>query len=152
MTGGLVLGGSSSSFMAKHAVVSEEERLRLEKEKIERDYQELRRKAIIQVSSAFYDERARQVQRLLRGELNAMNMRHIRDLIQADMGAAISELAPKAQFNRFVRTIHHPAVLGMEALHIESICEPPPNPMSIQEARSFIKGVAAKWLERKAGL
>jgi hypothetical protein len=110
------------------------------------------RKAIILVASAFRDERALQVQRLLRGELNTMYMRHIYELILDDMDGAITELTTNSQLTRFKRSIHHPQAVGVQALHIVTNDDPPPNPMSMDEARVYIQSVAAKWLEFKAGV
>ena len=132
--------------------LSEDERKRLEEEHQEREYQQLRRKAILRVVPAFRDDRALQVQRLLQGDLTPQTMGHIADLIQDDIGGAMRDLISGNQLTRFYRSINHPDVFGEHARHIVSNVEPPPNPMSLGEARQFIRDLATRWLERKAGL
>jgi len=134
------------------AEVSEDERRHLEEEQREREYQQLRHKALSRIVSAFRDERALQVQRLLQGELTPHTMGHIADLIQDDIGSAMRDLVPDKQLSRFYRSINHPDVFGEQARHIVSNVEPPPNPMSLEEARNFVRGLANHWMDRKAGL
>jgi hypothetical protein len=141
------------------SIVSDEERKRLEEEprRLEEDrreqaYQKLRRKGVSRVVSAFHDRSALQVQKFLAGQLTPLNMGHIADLIESDMGGAMRELASARQMTRFSRSINHPHVFGEEARHIVSANEPPPDPMSLDEAREFIRSLASRWLERKAGL
>jgi hypothetical protein len=132
--------------------ISENDRKRLEEQQRERDYQQLRRKAISHVVSAFRDNRALQVQRLLQGELTPQTMGHIADLIQEDIGSAIKDLISGHQVTRFYRSINHPDVFGEQARHIVSHVEPPSDSMSLSEARQFIRKLATRWMERKAGL
>ncbi len=79
-------------------------------------------------------------------------MWHIAELIQADMGSAMKDLVSRNQMERFGRSINHPEVFGDESRHIISQQEPPPKPMRMDEARVFIRDLAARWLESKAGL
>ncbi len=130
----------------------EAERQRIEDEEKELPYQKKRRKAISRFVSAFLDKRALLVQRLLQKDLTPLTMGHIANLIQADMGSAIKDLVPKNQLTRFHRSINHPDVFKEQARHIVSEQDPPPNPMSWDEAREFTRDLAARWLEKKAGL
>jgi hypothetical protein len=132
--------------------LSEAERKRIEEAEKEAAYQKKRRKAISRFVSAFIDERALQVQRLLQGDLNPQTMGHIADLIQDDIGGAMRDLVASHQLTRFYRSINHPDVFGEQARHIISKEEPPPKPMNIHEARKFIHGLVELYLEKKAGL
>ena len=131
---------------------SEDERKRLEEEQKEREYQHLSRKAISRIVSAFRDDRAVQVQRILHGELTPQTMSHIAELIQDDIGNVIRNLISDNQWTRFKRSISHPDVFGVQSRHIVSNDEPPPNPMSFGEAREFIRTLANRWMDIKAGL
>ena len=130
-------------------VPSEEERKRIEEEKRELTYEEKRRKVTIYFVSALNFESALQVQRLLHLELTPMRMWHILEIIQDDMGVAIKDLASKNQLSRFERSVNHPKVHGEQARHIISRQQPPPKPMNLEEARAFVCGLAALWLEKK---
>ena len=79
-------------------------------------------------------------------------MGHIADLIQDDTESEMKNLVSDIQLIRFNRFINHPDVFGEQARHIISKVEPPPNPMSLEEARTFIRALADRWMERKAGL
>jgi hypothetical protein len=132
--------------------LSEAERARLEQLAAEREFQRLRRKAISRVGSALRDERAIKVQKLLQGEPNPLALGHAVDLIEDDLGGAISKLASANQLTRFYRSINHQDVFGEEARHITSPDEPPPDPMTIGEARTFANEIAKRWMDEKAGL
>jgi hypothetical protein len=134
------------------AHLSEKERKRLESERREQEYQHLRAKAVSWIVAAFNDDRALTVQRLLQGDLTPQPLGHIADLIQDDLGGSVTQLASKSQWSRFYRSINHPDVFGEQARHIVSSVDPPPHPMSLDEARAFIRGLAANWLSLKAGL
>lgn len=133
------------------AHISEEERKRLEAERREQEYQQLRAKAVSRIVAAVNDDRALTVQRLLHADLKPQQLGHIADLIKDDLGD-LTKLASKSQWSRFYRSINHPDVFGKEARHIVSSQDPPPKPMGLDEARAFIRGLADKWLSLKAGL
>jgi hypothetical protein len=141
----------SVSVLSRQAL-SEEELKQIEEERKEGEYQQLSRRAISRLVSAFTDSKALQVQRLLNGDLTPQTLGHLADLIQDDLGNGIASLASSNQWSRFFRSINHPAVFGEQARHIVSSEEPPPNPMRLSEAQHFIRQVANAWLERKAGL
>jgi hypothetical protein len=48
--------------------------------------------------------------------------------------------------SRFRRSANHQDVAGRDARHARLNTEPPPNPMSLPEARTFIRGVVRQWL------
>lgn len=132
--------------------LSDADRERIENEQKEQAYLSKRRKATALFVSAVIDESALRVQRLLRNELTTQSMWHIFELIQDDMGGAMRDLVPHNQQTRFERSINHPLAFGQQARHVISKVEPPPNPMSLDEARAFVQGLAARWLEIKASL
>jgi hypothetical protein len=145
------IGHVASLTAAPSAHLSEEERQRLVVQRQEQEYQHLRATAVSRIIPAVADDRALTVQRLLHGELTPQPLGHIADLIQDDFGALVTQLAPTNQWKRFYRSINHPTVFGEKARHIVSKVEPPPDPMTLDEARSFIRIVASRWLKSKAG-
>jgi hypothetical protein len=52
----------------------------------------------------------------------------------------------KVEFNRFADAVHNPAVSGLLARHAYQSKPKTPNPMSMGEARSFVVGLAMRWL------
>ena len=152
-SGAFAFCGASSSLVVERGVsLSEAERKQIEEQEKQLAYQKIRRKAIACVVSAFRDGHALQVQRLLQSELTPQTMGHIADLIQDDIGGAMRDLISSNQLTRFYRSINHPDVFGEHARHIVSKKEPPPKPMSLDEARDFIRDLATGYLEKKAGL
>ena len=130
---------------------SEADRKREEAEEKERAYQKGRRKATSHFFSAFKDERALQVQRLVQGDLKPHAMWHIFELIRADIGSEMKDLVPVAQQKRFRGTVNSP-VIGEGARHLVAKGSPPSNPMSLEEARNFTRTLTKRYLEKKAGL
>lgn len=131
--------------------VSETERAGLEEERREREHQRVTRKAIARVVSAARNPNAREVQRILRGELTPHTMWHIVELIEAD-GAIKALGISRNQLGRLTGSINHPDVYGKDARHRVREHEPPPIPMELEEARAFIHDVANRWFERIAGI
>ena len=156
----VALRATSLSFASAHATLtvgrgpslSDADRKRIEEEQKELEYLNKRRKATTRFVSAFVDERALRVQRLLRNELTTQSMWHIFELIEDDMGGAMKDLVSHNRQTRFERSINHPLAFGQQARHVISKVEPPPKPMSLDEARSFVEDLAARWLEIKASL
>lgn len=152
-SGHIRLTGNAVTLKVEPAVqLSEDERRCLEGEQREQEYKQLRRMAFSRIVSAFRDDRALQVQRLLRGDLTPQTMGHIADVIKDDMGNGITDLASADQLTRFYRSINHPDVFGEQARHIVSKVDPPPKPMNLEEARGFIRDLANYWMDRKAGI
>ena len=144
---------AQANLIVQHgAELSNTDRERIEEERKELAYQEKLRRATSRVVSALKDERALQVQRLLRKALSPLTMGHIADLIQNDMGGAMKGFVYDNQLTLFYRSINHQEVFGEQARHIASKQEPPRNPMSLDEARTFIRDLAARWLEHKAAI
>ena len=131
--------------------LSEDARKRLQAEEQERAYQKKRAIVSSRVTSAFQDERALKVHRLLQKDLTPHRMGQIMDLIQDDLGHKLLELASTRDLSRFYRSINHPDVFGDESRHITSKAEPPPKPMLSDEAKAFVRGVSDAWFKRKSG-
>jgi hypothetical protein len=126
--------------------LSEEEGLRLEQRRKELEFRSLRERTVPKFASAFRYPHALQVQQLLRSELDPLTLGHIADIVEDDLGAAITQLSSRNQWTRFRRSINHPDVFGVNARHIVSSVEPPPDPMTLDEAQAFVRDIARQWL------
>jgi hypothetical protein len=135
-----------------NANLPEQERKRIEAELKEREYQRSLRIALSRVGSAYRNEQARKIQGLLREMQDTNILWHIYEIIENDLGGAITNLAPANQLTRFTHSVNHPKVYGDSARHAVSNAQPPRNPMRLDEARQFIQDVAERWMEHKAGL
>ncbi len=133
--------------------ISEEERARLEAERLEREYQEKLNLVAYRVLTAFQDKKGRalKVHRFLQQELTPTRMYHIYELIMADLGGKqkLSKLAPLTEWSRFTHSVNHPKVFGDDSRHMKSTEEPPSKPMSLSEAQSFIERAADLWFQQK---
>ncbi|MBD2034232.1 hypothetical protein H6F76_04110 [Leptolyngbya sp. FACHB-321] len=129
--------------------ISEEKKARLEAERLAREYQDKLALVSSRVLPAFRDERALKVHRFLQQELTPLRMGHIMDLIKADLGGELNNLASKNELSRFFRSINHPEVFGNDSRHITSNEKPPTNPMSLSEAQGFVSRIADLWFKQK---
>jgi hypothetical protein len=152
LTGVFAIGGVGTLTVTRSPPLSEDEQRQIEAERLEDEYQQLRRKAVSRIVSASRDERALKVQRLLAGELTPLDMGHIVELIEADPDVKIGEIVSKRQLSRLTGSINHPAVYSENARHSVATQQPPPNPMTEGEARPFVRSLATRWMERKAGI
>jgi hypothetical protein len=143
---------SATLTVGSSPALSEDERARLEQQRQEQEFQALCQRTIPRFVAAFHSERVRQVQQLLRGELDPLTLGHIAELIEDDLGGATRDLVSERQWTRFQRSINHPDVFGVNARHIVSKVTPPPDPMTLFEARAFIRELANQWTNRKSGL
>jgi hypothetical protein len=130
--------------------ISEEERTKLEAERLEREYQEKLDRVSPRIKSAYLDGRALKVHRFLQQELTPVSMYHIYELIRDDVGEKLNSLASQKEWTRFTRSVNHQKVFGDAARHMTSKKEPPAKPMSLEEARSFILRAADLWFKQKA--
>lgn len=115
---------------------------------------EMERKARVQragelVKAAVRSDLVLTVMRLLDGEPGSLELGHVHDLLLDDMDGDLSSLASKKQLTRFNRSINHPDVLGLKARHAVTNQEAPPDPMSLEEATDFVRGIAQKWITEK---
>jgi hypothetical protein len=116
---------------------------------------EMKRKARLSraaelVQAVRHSELVLTVMRLLDGEPGTLELGHVHDLILNDMGGNLSAFASRNELTRFTRSINHPEVLGLKARHAVTKQEPPPNPMTFDEATRFIGMVSQKWINAKA--
>lgn len=132
--------------------ISEEEKNKLRDEQLEREYQEKLTRVTSRLVPALQDKCVLRVHRLLQLELSPKRMYDIFELIQDDFGKQgkkLTLLATKDEQKRFTRSVCHPEVFGEDSRHIVSKVEPPPNPMSLKEARTFILNFADLWFKQK---
>ena len=148
----LMMGINATLTVTQAPDLSEVGRARLDQAAAEREFERRRRNAISRIRSALRDPRALKVQELLHGEPTPLALGHAVDLIQDDLGSAIRKLASDDRLTRFYRSINHQDVFGEDARHIASKQEPPPDPMTLSEARAFANEIAKRWMDQKAGL
>lgn len=130
--------------------ITEEERARLEAERLEREHQEKLALVSSRVVSAFRDERALKVYRLLQQDLTPLRMYKIYELIKKDLKKSkLDILVSKTDCDRFTHSLNHPEVFGDDSRHIIPKGEPPKNPMFLSEAQAFISRVADLWFRWK---
>lgn len=151
--------------------ISEEEKLRLEAERLEREYQEKLALVSSRLLPALQDDRppderpSLQIHRLLNQDQTPLYMGHIMDLIANDLGGR-DELedfisnSPSIQgkdlVNRFYGSINNPKVFGYTSRHItgknkkkKSRNRPKWEPMYSSEAKVFVSRAANLWFKRK---
>lgn len=144
---------ASSGTWTVNPEFSEEEKLRLEAERLEREYQNKLDLVSCRALLALRDARALKVHRFLQQELTPLRMGHIMDLIEANLGGGLKSLAAKNELgnklSRFSRSINHPEVFGDDSRHAIPKGEPPAKPMSLSEAQIFVARIANLWFEQK---
>lgn len=151
--------------------ISAEEKLRLEAERLEREYQEKLALVSSRLLPALQDDRppderpSLQIHRLLNQDQTPLYMGHIMDLIADDLGGR-DELedfisnSPSIQgkdlVNRFYGSINNPKVFGYTSRHItgknkkkKSRNRPKWEPMYSSEAKVFVSRAANLWFKRK---
>lgn len=117
----------------------------LEKRQLEEEAQ--KEKLISRMALSLSNPSVPKVLRLLQlNEPSATDLGHIVDLVRDQCNGDIREFATKAEQQRFERSINHPEVMGLKARHAVTRAEPPPKPMSIEEAKDFARRVGAAWL------
>jgi hypothetical protein len=158
------LGLSMSSISEVLAItsaseISEEEKARLEAERLECEYEEKLALVSSRVVSAFRDERALKVHRFLQQDLTPVRMYHIYELIRDDLGGEknMDSLASETETSRFKKecsrfrlSVNHQQVFGDDSRHASLKEEPPANPMSLDEAQAFIVRIADVWFKQKS--
>jgi hypothetical protein len=89
------------------------------------------------------------------------NLYSILDIIRDDLGGSKPEgtkaltdrgWASKADIVTFDRTFQHYSSAGDESRHGVNKTEPPPNPMSLRDARVWIRSIIERWLDEKGGV
>jgi hypothetical protein len=145
--------------------ISAEEKLRLEAERLEREYQEKLALVSSRLLLVLQNERALEVHRLLQQEQTPVCMGHIIDLIKNDLGgkeelknfvSCLFSIKGKNLVDRFYYSINSPKAFGYASRHIleQSKNEKlrknrQPNLMYSDEAKLFVSNIADLWFKRK---
>ncbi|MGB3558818.1 MAG: hypothetical protein WBA24_09765, partial [Geitlerinemataceae cyanobacterium] len=101
-------------------------------------------------SKAKDDEKIKCVRDLFKNQ-NWGNLYRIYEIIESECGDKIyqNSWASKNKITQFTRTANSPAAIGYEARHGVQKTDPPPNPMSLQDAQLLIRSIIEKWLNWK---
>lgn len=149
--GRLTLTAHPVGILVENPSHSPEERALLAAAAVDERYQREAARIGAKAEAAYRFEEVRRVHRLLAGDLDTTAMHAIGEIIEADVHK-LAILGFAAEFERFNRSINHQDTFGDEARHATSNWVPHPNPMSSDEARAFIRGLAQRWFEYKAAL
>ena len=99
--------------------------------------------------AASRDPLARRVLGMLLPLVSWADLYKVHELVQADVNGDMSRLGvSKTALARFSRTANHPDAIGDEARHAVSNQEPPPRPMSHQEACEFVETLIRAWMQK----
>ena len=129
--------------------LDEAEARRLAEEKAEREYRVRLANALTRVRSAHRSPDAVAVQRRLAGDLTPQAIYWIYEVLKHNTKGALESLGPsKNQWSRFRGSVNHPEVFGDETRHGKLPEDPPQNPMSKEEAQTFICAAALEWLRQ----
>jgi hypothetical protein len=100
------------------------------------------------------NENVAKVLRLLsKGDYDWVNLYRIFEVIEEDVGA-ISKITQEAwatepAIRRFKHTANSVGAIGDDARHGKETTQPPKNPMTFSEAKSFIETILHNWLRSK---
>jgi hypothetical protein len=122
-----------------------QEEQRLERERLER-------LAVAHVVPALHSTKAAHVEQLLQMDQNPTTLYNILEVIEADGEVPIESIATKSAWRNCKRSMCHPEVVGATARHVATDQLPPPKPMHLGEAQTFVSAAAWSWLQIKAGL
>jgi hypothetical protein len=75
----------------------------------------------------------------------------IRDNCRGEKWIRSHGWATKTAMDRFRHTANSPTAIGREARHGSERSTPPPNPVSIREARLLVETIVGGWLRWKVG-
>jgi hypothetical protein len=76
---------------------------------------------------------------------------HAFEIVQASVGGGMYDEGwiARDEANLFTWTANSPTVVGEEARHGHQRNDPPPNPMSEQDAQRIVRTLVAQWLDWK---
>ena len=85
------------------------------------------------------------------GGVRWSDLYHAFEIVQASVGSRMFEEGwiSREEENLFGWTANSPAVVGEQARHGHQRNEPPPNPMSEDEARRLVRDLVRSWLDWK---
>lgn len=90
---------------------------------------------------------------LAKGDNNWVNLYRIYEVVAKDVGGDEAVVktgwATRASLRQFKHTANSPGAIGHEARHGVDPGQPPVSPMSLPEAKSFVRGIMQKWLRSK---
>lgn len=87
---------------------------------------------------------------LLKEPPSSHSLWHIYEHIEAQLGGSAKELVAESQARRFRGSMNHPDVLGKGSRHAVQTKPAPTNPMSLDEATTFIRGLVDAWVVKIA--
>lgn len=81
------------------------------------------------------------------GSHDWVNLYRVFEIIEGRADIVASGWASRNEAERFARTANHPDAVGADARHARSSVQPPPKPMTLEEAAAFIRRNLTAWLE-----
>lgn len=88
------------------------------------------------------------------GKLDWVNLYRIFEIITDDVGGLDPIVgngwATRSSMRLFKQTANSPGAIGDEARHSVESTQPPPNPMSLSEARALVSAITHAWIRSKA--
>jgi len=82
-----------------------------------------------------------------------VNLYRILEVVESDMGGRDSIVqqgwVTSAELRRFKHSANSPSAIGDDARHGKESTKPPPDPMTLTEARSFVETILHNWLRTK---
>jgi hypothetical protein len=146
-----VIGNASlvaTATVTRNPALSDEEHKKLLEEAAARAEEQRRNALVRRATAALQHPRVLEVMKLMSiPEPTTTELGHIVDLVQDACGGNIDRYASAKQLRRFKYSINDPTVFGLGARHAVAKTEPPAQPMNIEEARAFARGIGAAWLK-----
>lgn len=146
------LEAHAQTHVTYNPIITVDERLRRIAEAEERKTARERAALISRVARAIADPTLIQIIRLVRASnLTMTEAGHIVDIVHDALEGELGALTTKDELSRFRRSINHPKVMGLSARHAVTNVDPPPKPMTENEARSYAKRIGREWLRLHEG-
>lgn len=132
----------------RNPTLSEEEHQKLLAEAATRAEKQKRNAIVRRAAAALRNPRVPEVMELMNiPEPTTTELGHIVDIVQDSCRGDLGKYTSTTQLKLFGRSINHPTVFGLGARHAISNEVPPSKPMTLEEARSYAKGIGAAWLK-----
>ena len=144
----LALRSSVTSTAIQNPALSEEVHQKLLTEAATQAEEQKRNAIVHRAVAALQDSRVLEVMELMSiPEPTTTELGHIVDIVQDSCRGDLGKYTSTTQLKLFGRSINHPMVFGLGARHAISNEAPPSKPMTLEEARSYAKGIGAAWLK-----
>lgn len=102
------------------------------------------------ISIAQNDENVATVLQILGDRLKDwVNLYNIFEVVKKDVREIPEEWASGNAISRFKQTANSVLAIGYDSRHVGKIFLPPPKPMTLSEAKSFIKNIINNWIQSK---